>query len=121
MYKVYGIPNCDTVKKALTWLKDHNIPFEFHNYKTEGITAEKLKVWSKQVGWEVLLNKKSTTWKGIDPAVQATVTSVKNAVSLMKENTSLIKRPVIELNNEVVGVGFDAASYEEKFRSKLTA
>jgi arsenate reductase (glutaredoxin) len=115
MYKVYGIPNCDTVKKSLTWLTDHKIPFEFHNYKKDGITAERLKEWSKQVGWETILNKKSTTWKGLDTATQATATTVKNAVSLMKENTSLIKRPVIELNNQVVSVGFDAAKYEDKF------
>ena len=61
--KLYGIPNCDTVKKARTWLSSHNIEVDFHDYKKEGITKEKLKQWSKEAGWETLLNKKGTTWR----------------------------------------------------------
>lgn len=83
MYTVYGIPNCDTVKKALVWLEAHQIPFEFHNYKKQGITAAKLKNWSSQLGWDVVLNKKSSTWRGLSPEVQATITNEKAAIKLL--------------------------------------
>ncbi len=116
MYQVYGIPNCDTVKKAVTWLTDHKIGFEFNDYKKKGITAKKLKLWSKQVGWEVLLNKKGTTWKNIDPAVQATITNEKAAISLLVENTSMIKRPLVEKGDKVITLGFDLGVYEKVFQ-----
>lgn len=116
MYTVYGIPNCDTVKKTLDWLKKHKIEYSFHNYKTDGITAAKLHEWSKQVGWETILNKKSTTWKQIGPEAQAKITNEKNAVAALKENTSMVKRPVIEKGDKVVAVGFNEAAYETTFK-----
>jgi arsenate reductase (glutaredoxin) len=111
---VYGIKNCDTVKKSLTWLKENGISFEFHDYKTEGISKKKLTKWSQQVGWEVLLNKKGTTWRNIDPETQQTIDNEESAVELMEKNTSVIKRPVIEQNGQVLFVGFDAEKYAEK-------
>ena len=114
---VYGIKNCNTVKSALDWLKKHNIEFEFHDYKTKGITDAKLKEWSKQVGWESLVNKRGTTWRQLDEKVQAKVTSESAAIVLMKEKTSVIKRPLIEKNGKVLLLGFD----EETFASKLDA
>ncbi len=115
MYTVYGIPNCDTVKKTLDWLTEHDVPFSFHNYKKEGITTAKLKSWCKQKGWEVLLNKKSSTWRGLDEATQASITNEKTAIALMATSTSIIKRPVIEKDETVVAVGFNATEYKKIF------
>jgi Spx/MgsR family transcriptional regulator len=115
MYTVYGISNCDTVKKTLDWLNKHQIKYQFHNYKKEGITIAKLKNWSKQKGWEILLNKKGTTWRGLDVAVQASITNEKKAIALMAEFTSIIKRPVIEKEETIVAVGFDEKEYEKIF------
>ena len=116
MYIIYGIPNCDTVKKTLDWFKDKKIPYEFHDYKKRGITAAKLKNWSGQVGWEILLNKKGTTWRSLDAKTQATITTEKAAIRLLAENTSAIKRPVIEKGDTVITVGFDADAYEKLFK-----
>ena len=113
---VYGIKNCDTVKKALTWLTTHKIAFDFHDYKTQSITESKLKTWSAQVGWEVLLNKKGTTWRKLDEKTQASVTNEKAAIAVMIANTSIIKRPVIEKKDKVVAVGFDEKLYAEKVK-----
>ncbi len=112
MLKVYGIPNCDTVKKTLTWLKEHKLAFEFHDYKKEGITSAKLKEWSKQVGWETILNRKGTTWRNLDPVIQASITNEKAAIKLLVENTSSIKRAVIEKGDTVIAVGFDQEKYK---------
>ncbi len=109
MYIVYGIANCDTTKKTLSRLKQHKVEFSFHDYKTENIDALKLKEWCRQKGWETILNKRSTTWRGLTAAVQAAITNEKAAIGLMQQHTSIIKRPVIELNKTVVAVGFDEA------------
>lgn len=116
MYTVYGIPNCDTVKKALVCLEAHQIPFEFHNYKKQGITAAKLKNWSSQLGWESVLNKKSSTWRGLTPELQASITNEKAAIKLLTENTSGIKRPLIEKGDKVIAIGFDADTYAKLFK-----
>ncbi|MEN9685427.1 MAG: hypothetical protein RLZZ28_1213 [Bacteroidota bacterium] len=107
MYRVYGIPNCDTVQKAIGWLKKHKIPFEFHDYKKLGISPEKLSSWCSQTAWEILLNKKGTTWKQLDETVQAKVKTEKAAIKLMAIHTSMIKRPVIEKDEKLMSVGFD--------------
>jgi arsenate reductase (glutaredoxin) len=116
MMIVYGIKNCDTVKKALTWLKANKITFQFHDYKTEGITAAKLKAWCEQVGWESLLNKKGTTWRKLDEATQASVTNESVAIRIMMSHTSIIKRPLMEEGNKVVVLGFDEGEYKNKIR-----
>lgn len=113
---VYGIKNCNTVKSAVDWLKKNNFEFEFHDYKSKGITASKLKEWSKQVGWESLVNKRGTTWRQLDEATQKKVTNEKAAIDLMIEKTSVIKRPLIEENGVVVALGFDEANYKTTFR-----
>ena len=113
---VYGIKNCDTVKKALTWLTAHKIAFDFHDYKTQSITESKLKTWAAQVGWEVLLNKKGTTWRKLDEKTQASVTNEKAAIDVMLANTSIIKRPVIEKKDKVIAVGFEEAVYSSKIK-----
>lgn len=111
---VYGIKNCNTVKSAVEWLKKNKIEFEFHDYKKSGITASKLSDWSKQVGWESLVNKRGTTWRQLDEPTQKKVTSEKTAIALMLEKTSVIKRPLIEENGKVVLLGFDEDEYTKK-------
>lgn len=113
---VYGIKNCNTVKSALDWLNRHNIKFEFHDYKKSGITESKLKAWSNQVGWENLVNKRGTTWRQLDEAIQKKITSEKSAIALMMDKTSVIKRPLIEKNDKVVLLGFDETTYTQKFK-----
>lgn len=115
MYIVYGIPNCETVRKTTDWLKQHKTAFEFHDYKKSGISAEKLKQWCEQVGWETLLNKKGTTWRGLSAEAQAKITTAKQAIKLMAEHTSSIKRPVIEKNGKIITVGFKEAEYLQLF------
>jgi len=110
---VYGIRNCNTVKSALDWLKKNKVDFEFHDYKKSGITASKLSVWCKQVGWENLVNKRGTTWRQLDEADQKKVTNEKAAIALMIEKTSVIKRPVIEQEGKVLLLGFDEAAYKK--------
>ena len=112
---VYGIKNCNTVKTALDWLKKNKIDFEFHDYKSKGIAEAKLKDWSKQVGWESLVNKRGTTWRKLDDKTQAGITHATEAIALMKEMTSVIKRPLIEVDGKVVALGFDEAEYKKKF------
>lgn len=112
--KVYGIPNCDTVKKALTWLKNNQVDFEFHDFKKEGISTKKLQEWNKKAGYEVFLNKKSTSWKEVDDAVKETITSFDKAVPLLQEKTSMIKRPVIE-DGKFLFFGFDEGVYRKHF------
>lgn len=111
---VYGIKNCDTVKKAINWLKANNKTFEFHDYKKAGITLEKLQSWSSQVGWEVLLNRRGTTWRKLDEETKDAVVDETQAIQVMLTNTSVIKRPVIEKDGKVLAVGFDEASYSAK-------
>ena len=109
--KVYGIKNCDTVKKALKWLESHNIDFEFHDFKKSGISNEKLKEWSTKLGWEPLLNKRGTTWKKLDAETQNRIINENDAFKLMQEKTSVIKRPVIE-NGQDILIGFDENTYQ---------
>ncbi|MXV13815.1 arsenate reductase [Hufsiella ginkgonis] len=112
--KVYGIPNCDTVQKALTWLKSNQMDPGFHDYKKLGISEEKLKEWIDKVGWEILVNKKSTTWRALTPEEQAKVTTAADAIRLMQAHNSVIKRPVIEFGDKIT-VGFNEKAYQESF------
>jgi len=109
--KMFGIPNCDSVKKAKRWLAENDLEFEFHDYKKLGIDKATLKAWSKQVGWEALLNRRGTTWRKLTEPERANLTETR-AIQLMIANSSLIKRPVITVGNELI-VGFDAAQWEE--------
>lgn len=110
---VYGIKNCNTVKSALDWLKKKNIDYEFHDYKSKGISEAKLKDWSKQVGWETLVNKKGMTWRKLDDKAKAKVTNLTSAINLMTTQTSVIKRPLIEAKGKVVAVGFNEEEYKK--------
>jgi Spx/MgsR family transcriptional regulator len=112
-YIVYGIKNCDTVKKALDWLKKNNIAYEFHDYKSKGVTAHKVKSWVNQVGWEELVNKKGTTWRQLEDSYKQSIKDEMSAISLMEEKTSVIKRPIIEHEGKIITIGFDAVEYSE--------
>lgn len=112
---LYGIKNCNTVKNAVSWLNANKVNFDFHDYKSKGITKEKLKEWSKQVGWENLVNKRGTTWRQLDASVQAKVINENAAIALMMDKTSVIKRPLIEDEGKVVALGFDESEYKELF------
>lgn len=103
---VYGIPNCDTTKKAIALLKKHQVDFYFHDYKQLGITMQKLEGWCEKAGWEIILNKRSTTWRELDEAEQKKVINQPAAVKLMMKNNSIIKRPIIEFDKQIV-VGFN--------------
>lgn len=113
---VYGIKNCNTVKAALDWLKSKKIEFEFHDYKSKGISADKLKDWSKQVGWETLVNKKGTTWRQLDDSEKLTVRDEASAIRLMQEKTSVIKRPLLEEKGRVITLGFDEETFNNLLR-----
>ena len=103
------------MKKAFAWLDAHRVAYEFHDYKASGIDVERLKEWSRQVGWEALLNTRGTTWRKLSPSQQAHLDESK-ALKLMSDNPSLIKRPVLESGKELV-VGFAP----ERYTSLLSA
>ncbi len=117
MIWMYGIPNCDVVKKAISWLHKNNIPFEFHDYKKAGASVSKLEKWSKQKGWETIFNKRSTTWKELAAGGQQEVKDSRQAIALMAANTSIIKRPIIESGHEIL-VGFNESEYNQKLIKK---
>ena len=114
MPTIYGIKHCDTMKKAFAWLDDHGVLYDFHDYKTAGIDLPRLKEWSKQVGWETLLNTRGSTWRKLSPSQQANLDEAK-ALRLMSENPSLIKRPVLE-NGSALMVGFIPEHYVQAFK-----
>ena len=103
---VYGIPNCDTTKKALALLKKYKADFSFHDYKQQGITRQKLEEWCQKPGWETIFNKRSTTWREMDEVEQKKIINQPAAIKLMMKNNSIIKRPIIEFDKHIV-VGFN--------------
>lgn len=110
---VYGIPNCDTVKKARAWLTEQGVDHTFHDYKKQGVPAERLAAWVAAVGWEPLVNRQGTTWRKLDEATKASVVDAASAQALMLAQASVIKRPVIERDGAVVSVGFDTKRLED--------
>ena len=110
---VYGIPNCDTVKKARAWLAAQGVAHTFHDFKKQGVPTGKLPVWASAVGWDKLLNRQGTTWRKLDAAAQASAAKPAGAAALMLANASVIKRPVVEWPAGLVTVGFDATQWAE--------
>ena len=106
MLIVYGIPNCDTVKKARAWLSEQGVDYTFHDYKKQGVPAERLAAWVAAVGWEPLVNRQGTTWRKLEEATKALVVDAASAQALMLAQASVIKRPVIERDGVLVLVGF---------------
>jgi arsenate reductase len=109
---IYGIKNCETMKKARAWLEKHDIAYEFHDYKTAGIEPERLERWCKKVGWETLLNRAGTTFRKLPDKDKAGLTE-KKAIALMLAQPSMIKRPVLELGGGKLLVGFKPEEYEK--------
>ena len=109
---MYGIRNCDTVKKARAWLESSGIDYAFHDYKTAGIDRERLETWSREVGWEALLNRAGTTFRKLDPAETANLDASK-AISLMMAHPSAIKRPIVTGGGRLL-VGFKPETYAKE-------
>jgi arsenate reductase len=108
---IYGIKNCDTMKKAFAWLDEHKIAYEFHDYKKAGVPPGKLEAWAKQVGWEKLANTRGPTWRKIPEAKKAGLDEAR-ALVLLEENASAIKRPIVERGSKLL-VGFDPHEYSK--------
>jgi len=105
---LYGIPNCDTVKKARTWLDARAADYVFHDYKKLGVPQQDLQRWMAALGWEALVNRKGTTWRKLDEAARAKVVDASSAHALLCAQPSVIKRPVVRWNDGRVTVGFEA-------------
>lgn len=108
---MYGIPNCDTVKKARAWLATQGVAYTFHDLKKQGVPPDHLARWMGQLGWEKLLNRKGTTWRKLDAAQQAAASDAAGAQALMLRQVSVIKRPVMDWGAEVT-VGFDQTAWQ---------
>ena len=113
MLDVYGIKNCNTVKKALAWLDEHGVDYRFHDLKREGVDEDRLRRWVEALGWEALLNRKGLTWRRLSEDERARVNDAESAMALMREKPTIIKRPVVERDGEVILLGFDADAYAE--------
>lgn len=111
---LYGIPNCDTVKKARTWLEKNGIDYRFHDFKKAGITPDLVTSWLKQVEWDVLVNRKGTTWRALPDERKAAISDAKSATELMLESPSVIKRPVLSCGDST-HVGFSETLYQQIF------
>jgi arsenate reductase (glutaredoxin) len=114
MTTLYGIKNCDTIKKARKWLEAHGVDYRFHDFRADGLDEKRLRGWVKQVGWETLLNRRGTTWRKLPDSQRESVDEA-SAVALMLEQPALIKRPVLEQGKDVC-VGFKEADYAARFR-----
>ena len=114
---IYGIKNCDTMKKARAWLDGHRVAYEFHDYKSAGIDRERLEKWAKKVSWETLLNRAGTTFKKLPDKDKAGLTERK-AMALMEAQPSMIKRPVLDLGGGKLLVGFKPEAYSAALATK---
>ena len=112
---IYGIKNCDTMKKARGWLDEHGVKYAFHDYKSEGIAKDKLKAWSDELGWEALLNRAGTTFRKLPDADRQGLNERK-ALALMLAQPSMIKRPVLEAGSKLL-VGFKADVYAKEVKA----
>lgn len=113
---LYGIPNCNTVKKAQDWLKANNIEFEFHDFKKKGVSVEKLTEWFNTFGWEKVLNKAGLTFKKLSPEEKIEINSADKAIEYLIKNTSAIKRPILEDKRNAILIGFDEIEYKNKLK-----
>lgn len=112
---MYGIPNCNTIKKARSWLESHGVDYEFHDYKKMGANEPKLKAWVKDFGWDRIVNTRGMTWRKLDEDTRANM-NADEAIRVMIEKTSIIKRPIVEKDSTTL-LGFDEASYQQTFKS----
>ncbi len=112
--KVYGITNCNTVKKALDWFKENHVNYEFHDFKKLGVSPEKLGEWNAKAGYEKFLNRQGLTWKQLDAQTKESIRTREDALKLLQQKTSMIKRPVIE-DGDFLFFGFDQDAYRKHF------
>jgi len=108
---LYGIPNCDTVKRTRAWLQARGVPHRFHDFKKDGVLPQRLDAWIAAVGWEALVNRRGTTWRKLDEAARAAVADAAAARALMLAVPSVIRRPVVEWPQGRISVGFDEADF----------
>lgn len=111
---LYGIPNCDTVKKARAWLAERGVDVAFHDFRKHGVPRDRLEHWIAAVGWERLLNRQGSTWRKLDAATQADVHDAASAAALLMQHPSAIKRPVLEWPDGAVTVGFSPEAWLQR-------
>ncbi|QDC43770.1 ArsC family reductase [Methylophilus medardicus] len=113
--KLYGIPNCNTVKKARDWLDQHAIQYEFHDFKKLGLDTATAQSWLQQQPWEKLINRSGMTWRNLSDAEKNAVIDAASAQTLMQEKTSVIKRPIVMKDHQIITIGFKEADYVQLF------
>lgn len=111
--QLFGIPNCNTVKKARDWLESNAVAYEFHDFKKQGVSHALLEGWLNQMPWEKLVNRAGMTWRNLSDAEKAAVTDANSALNLMLEKSSVIKRPVLVKDGKIISLGFAEATYKE--------
>jgi len=116
MITMFGIKNCDTIKKARKWLEAEGIEYQFHDYKKDGLSSEMLNIWIKDLGWEALVNKRGTTWRKLPEDVKESVDQA-SAIQIMLDNASIIKRPLLINDADSKLLGFKAEQYQEFINS----
>jgi arsenate reductase len=116
MTTIYGIKNCDTVKKARRWLEANGVDYRFHDVRSEGLEQSDLKTWMKSLDWEALLNRRGTSWRQLPESTRQNINQA-SAVKIMLENPAIIKRPVLEFNNKLY-LGFSSESYQDIFQTE---
>lgn len=114
--QLFGIPNCNTVKKARNWLTSNHVAYEFHDFKKNGVSQTLFEYWLTQLPWEKLVNRAGMTWRNLSDAEKAAIIDARSAVHLMLEKPSVIKRPVLVKNGNIIGLGFDETTYKELFK-----
>ncbi len=116
--KLYGIPNCNTVKKARDWLDQHAIAYEFHDFKKMGLDTATAQSWLQQQPWEKLVNRSGMTWRNLSESEKNAVVDAASAQALMQEKTSVIKRPIVVNNDTIIALGFNETEYAQLFSGK---
>jgi Spx/MgsR family transcriptional regulator len=120
MVTVYGIPNCDSVKKARDWLAAHQVAYGFHDFKKQGVSKELLARWTAAAGWERVLNRQGQTWRKLNAAEQGRAVDGNSACALMQVHTSLIKRPLIDWGGAALTVGWQPDAFDAALARALT-
>jgi arsenate reductase (glutaredoxin) len=114
--KLYGISNCNTVKKARDWLNANHLAYDFHDFKKHGVTPQLLENWLTQLPHEKLINRAGLTWRGLEGSAKENIVDNISAIALMQAKTSVIKRPILEKNGKILQLGFDETAYKELFK-----
>jgi arsenate reductase (glutaredoxin) len=119
MITLYGIPNCDTVKKARLWLTDHGVDYAFHDFKKQGVPQPQIDNWLAAVGWETVINRKGTAWRALDEATKTAVVDAASARAVALVHVSVVKRPVVEWADGTVTIGFTPERFAETLAKRL--